>query len=343
MLINKLNKEQSLQKIAKEKFKRITISFYKYVKVQDPSALRDELFEKWSKWEVFGRIYLANEGINAQMCVPEIHFDEFKNDLYSYVEFKDVPFKIGLEQEFSFWKLTIKVKKQIVADALTEDDYDVTNVGKHLNAEEFNQAMDGEDAIVVDMRNHYESRIGKFENAICPDSDTFREELPMVKELLKGKEDKKVLLYCTGGIRCEKASAYLKHNGFKDVNQLYGGIINYVHEIKEKQLKPKFIGKNFVFDERIAESVTDDVLTNCDQCNESCDNYVNCSNAMCNLLFIQCNNCNEKMQGTCCEECQTIINLPEEELKELHRKQKPTDLQVYKSRLRPRKVLVGKI
>src|SRR5690606_38175713 len=119
------------------------------------------------------------------------------------------------------------------------------------------------DTLVVDMRNHYESEVGHFENAICPDVDTFREALPKVADELKGQKDKNVLLYCTGGIRCEKASAYFKHQGFQKVYQLHGGIIQYAHEIKEKGLPSKFKGKNFVFDERVGERITADVLSEC--------------------------------------------------------------------------------
>ena len=145
--------------------------------------------------------------------------------LNKYDELKDIPLKIAVEDDGkSFFKLMIKVREQIVADGLPIDEYDVTNVGEHLNAREWNKALE-QGAIVVDMRNHYESEIGHFENAICPQSETFRDELPEVKVMLKGKENKKVLLYCTGGIRCEKTSAYLKHHGFEDVNQLHGGII----------------------------------------------------------------------------------------------------------------------
>ncbi|MGE3278763.1 MAG: rhodanese-related sulfurtransferase, partial [Candidatus Altimarinota bacterium] len=262
------------------------------------------------------------------------HWDQFVEQLHNIKEFSDVPFKMAIEEDLSFWKLTIKVRKQIVADGLPEDEYDVTQVGNHLSPEEFHQALDRDDVVVVDMRNHYESRVGKFEKAICPDSDTFREELPMVKEMLKGQEEKKVLLYCTGGIRCEKASSYLKHHGFKDVNQLYGGIINYTHVIKEKGLKPRFLGKNFVFDERIGEKVTDDILSQCDQCQQTCDEYTNCKNTMCNLLFIQCQSCSETMKNTCSDECLQIAQLPIEEQRKI-RAGVPHTFTRYKKQIRP--------
>jgi UPF0176 protein len=322
-LRNKLNKEEAMKLVENETFNRTTISFYRYTKVEDPQSLRDDLFKKWSKLGVLGRIYLSQEGINAQLCIPEHNVDAFRTCVDSYEEFKDVPFKIALaDEEISFWKLTIKVKEYILADGLAHDEYDVTNVGEHLDAESFNKSMESEDTIVVDMRNQYESEIGYFEGAITPKCNTFKEELPMVADELKGKEDKKVLLYCTGGIRCEKTSAYLKDKGFKDVNQLHGGIIDYVRQIKQKGLTSKFIGKNFVFDGRRAEKVTDDVLGTCFQCKKPADTHVDCANLACHVMFIQCADCEEKMQMTCSDECQKIIQLPEEEQRALRKGKK---------------------
>ncbi|MDP2691209.1 MAG: rhodanese-related sulfurtransferase [bacterium] len=333
-LCNRLNKEQALRQIAQEDFNRRTLSFYRYVRIADPQQMRDHLFIEWSELGVLGRIYLSQEGINAQICVPEPRWDDFVRKLYAHPEFTDMPFKVAVEEEESFWKLTIKVRHQIVADGLPEDEYDVTNVGTHLDPEAFNDALEDDNTVVVDMRNHYESRIGRFENALCPDADTFREELPLVKEALRGKEDKKVLLYCTGGIRCEKASAYLKHHGFRDVNQLHGGIIQYAHEVKKQGLRSRFIGKNFVFDERIAETITTDVLTECDQCGNPCDDYTNCRNTICNLLFIQCQDCFSRHFNCCSDACEEIARLPIEE----QRKQRagiPHTFTRYKRQIRP--------
>ena len=251
--------------------------------------------------------------------------------------FSGIPFKIAVEDDGkSFYKLTIKVRPKIVADGLDDNAFDVTNVGNHLTAKEFNTAMEDPETILVDMRNHYESEVGKFTGAICPDADTFREELPMVIEELKNKKDKKILMYCTGGVRCEKASAYLKHHGFKDVNQLHGGVIDYVRQIKAQGLESKFIGKNFVFDERVGERITADVIAHCHQCGASCDTHVNCANDDCHLLFIQCDACAEKMNGCCTPECVHIASLPVEEQRALRKGRKKEDcLSVYKSRLRP--------
>jgi len=312
-LINKLGREDLLKKLAAESFKRKTISFYRYVQITQPNEMRDQLYSLFTDLNCLGRIYLANEGINAQMNVPEHNWEKFVTSLYAFAEFANVPFKIAVEDDGkSFLKLQVKVRHQIVADGLKPEDYDVTNVGTHLDAENWNKALD-EGAIVVDMRNHYESEIGRFENAILPEAETFREELPMVLEKLKGKENEKLLLYCTGGIRCEKTSAYLKHHGFKDVNQLHGGIIDYHRQIETKALPNKFHGVNFVFDERLGESISAEVISECHQCGKPSARHTNCANKACNLLFIQCNECAAKHQNTCTPTCLEVVNLPEEE------------------------------
>ncbi len=337
LLQNRVNKKELKKRIQEESLKRITVSFYRYVIIENPNELRDYLFEKWQSQNILGRIYVAHEGINAQMCVPPENWNTFVEELHTDIRFKDAPLKIAVEDNGkSFYKLTIKVRPKIVADGLDDNAYDVTNVGTHLTAKEFNKAMESPETIIVDMRNHYESEVGKFVGAITPDADTFREELPIVLNELKDKKDKKIVMYCTGGVRCEKASAYLKHHGFKDVNQLHGGIIDYVRQIKAEGLPTKFIGKNFVFDERVGERITDDIIAECHQCGAKCDNHVNCANDDCHLLFIQCDNCAEKMAGCCTPECMHIASLPVEEQRALRKGRKKEDsLSVYKSRLRP--------
>jgi UPF0176 protein len=337
LLQNRVNKKELKKRIQEETIKRITVSFYRYVIIDQPQEFRDHLFAQWNKLNVLGRIYVAHEGINAQLCVPEENWEIFTYNIQKEPLLTGIPFKIAIEDDGkSFYKLTIKVRPKIVADGLDENAFDVTNVGNHLTAREFNDAMENEDTIVVDMRNHYESEVGKFVGALCPDADTFREELPLVIEELKDKKDKKIIMYCTGGIRCEKASAYLKHHGFKDVNQLHGGIIDYVRQIKAEGLASKFIGKNFVFDERVGERITDDVIAQCHQCGAACDTHVNCANDDCHLLFIQCESCAEQMNGCCTPECMHIASLPIEEQRTLRKGRKKEDcLSVYKSRLRP--------
>lgn len=322
LLHNKLNRAEAEKILAVEKFNRLVISFYRYVEIENAKVLRDLLFEEWSKLNVLGRVYLASEGINAQVSIPEPLLNSFRDLVDSVDLLKGVAFNFGVEKsKLSFYKLAIKVKKQIVADGLKEVDFDLNNIGKKLSALDWNKKMD-DGAIVIDMRNHYESEVGHFNGAVLPQSVTFKEELPMVVNLLKGKEDNPVMLYCTGGIRCEKASAYLKHNGFKDVNQLDGGIINYVKCVKENNLENKFKGLNFVFDGRMGERITDDVISKCHQCGGDCDKHVNCANLQCNLLFIQCSGCSKDNQGCCSPECIEIIKLPKKEQKKLRAKKK---------------------
>ena len=319
-MFNKLSKQQAMRLLKKETIKRKTVSFYKYVILDRPDKLRDELYVAWKDLGVLGRIYLAQEGINAQLSVPINNWDAFRNNLYSKKWFINMPIKIAIEDDgLSFFKLTIKVRKQIVADGLKIDEYDVTNVGKHLNAKQWNDAMEN-GAVVVDMRNHYESEIGRFKGAICPDAETFKDELPMVKDMLQGKEDKQVLLYCTGGIRCEKASAYLKHHGFNDVNQLHGGVIDYVRQLNDDlSIKNKFTGKNFVFDERRGERVSSDIISTCHQCGKPFDTHVNCANVNCNLLFLQCDSCKIKYKNCCSFDCIEVVNLPVDLQKKLRK------------------------
>ncbi len=312
-LRNIYSKEECLKRVAAEPFKRKTISFYKYVKLDNVQEFRDKLYILWSGLDVLGRIYLSEEGINAQLSVPEHKVKAFRMIVDMIPAFKNVPFKLALEEpDISFWKLTIKVRKHILAHGIENLDMTTAEVGPHLSAEEYNEAIEN-GAIIVDMRNGYESEIGHFEGAITPEVNTFREELPKVLDELKGKEDDKILLYCTGGIRCEPTSAWLKQKGFKDVNQLHGGIIQYAEDVKKKKLDTKYIGKNFVFDGRTAEAVTDDVLGTCHNCKEPANTHVDCPNEVCHALFIQCKDCQKKMNKCCSDACIEIMQMPEEE------------------------------
>ena len=317
-LYNKKNKAQLLEDLNKEKFSRITVSFYKYTTLTDLEQLRDILYEDWSEFKILGRIYIAKEGINAQLSIPDYNIDVFKEYLNAYENFKDVKYKIAVQEGLSFLKLTIKIKNEIVAYKIPSNQYDMTMVGNHLNYKEFNKAID-DGAIIVDMRNYYEGEIGKFKNAIIPDVDRSQDLLPEIKKLLENHKNDKVLMYCTGGIRCEKASAYLLHQGFKDVNQLDGGVVKYANDVKKNKVPSKFIGKNFVFDHRMSESITDDILSTCHICKSKCDTHTNCSNQDCHILFIQCDKCSKKYDGCCSEKCSNFIKLPREEQRELFR------------------------
>ncbi len=314
-LYNTLSAEERARLIDEAGKERLTLSFYAYAKIEDPKKFRDELFIAWNALDALGRIYVATEGINAQMSVPADNFEAFRDTLEVYDFMKGIRLNVAVEQDnHSFLKLTIKVRNKIVADGLNDDTFDVTNKGIHLKAQEFNKMLESPDTIVVDFRNHYESEIGHFEGAITPDVENFRESLPIINEQLQDfKEDKNLLMYCTGGIRCEKASAYFKHQGFKNVYQLEGGIIEYARQIKEEGIESKFIGKNFVFDHRLGERITDDVISQCHQCGKPCDNHTNCANDACHLLFIQCEDCKAEMENTCSSECLEIYHLPQSE------------------------------
>jgi UPF0176 protein len=177
----------------------------------------------------------------------------------------------------------------------------------------FNELTNQDDTIVVDMRNHYESEVGHFDTAITPDVETFKEALVHVEDVLQDHKEKNIIMYCTGGIRCEKASAYYKHKGFKNVFQLDGGIIEYARQVDQLGIDNEFKGKNFVFDERLGERIGDEIISKCHQCGASCDTHINCSNESCHILFIQCEECAEQYTSCCSVKCKDFNALPEEE------------------------------
>ena len=315
-LLNRKNKKQLIRDIQDESHKRITCSFYKYVRINNTLDIRNKLFSKFQKLNILGRVYIAKEGINAQISIPYNNHDKLIPLLNDFNEFENMEIKPSVSKSnFSFIKLIIKEKDKIVADGLRAKDIVSNYKGNYLSAKEFNEAMDDPDAIIVDVRNYYESEIGHFQKALCPDVENHRELLPTIKNMLKGKENKKLLLYCTGGIRCEKASAYLNKHNFKNINQLKGGIISYAHQVKKEKLDCKFKGKNFVFDSRMSEEITKDIISTCHQCDNPANTHVNCNNQACHILFIQCNACNKKLNGCCSIECLEITNKPLEEQK----------------------------
>jgi len=318
-LYNTLSAKERASLLEEAGEERLTLSFYQYAKIGNPEVFRNHLFIAWDVMEVLGRIYVAHEGINAQLSVPAKRFKEFKDFLDGIYFLKNVRLNIAIEHDLkSFLKLKVKVRHKIVADGLEDETFDVTNIGVHVDAESFNELLEDPNTVLVDMRNHYESEIGHFKGAITPDVDTFRDSLDIIEKDLKDhKEDRKLVMYCTGGIRCEKASAYYKHKGFKNVFQLEGGIIEYARQVESKNLENKFLGKNFVFDHRRGERITDDVISQCHQCGEPCDTHVNCENEACHLLFIQCESCAEAMQNCCSSDCKEIIQLSYEEQKKL--------------------------
>ncbi len=330
-LYNKLSAKERAALIDEAGTDRLTLSFYKYAHIRNIEIFRNHLFIHWDALDVLGRIYVAKEGINGQLSVPAPNFIAFKKHLDSISFLENVRLNIAREQDVkSFLKLKVKIRNKIVADGLDDGTFDVTDKGVHVNAVKFNELIENPDTVLVDMRNHYESEIGHFKGAITPDVDTFRDSLDVIEEDLKEhKEDKNLVMYCTGGIRCEKASAYYKHKGFKNVFQLEGGIIEYARQVEEKGLENKFMGKNFVFDHRRSERITDDVIANCHQCGKECDTHVNCENEACHLLFIQCPECAAEMDNCCSITCKEINSLPYEEQKAL-RKGKGNSNKIFK-------------
>ena len=313
-LYNKVDKKLLKEQLLSSNDQRITLSFYKYANIPNPSLFRDHFYSLLKEQAVFGRIYVSYEGVNGQISVPEENFESLKATLETIAFLKGVRLNIAVEDDGkSFYVLKIKVREKIVADGLNDKSFDVTNRGKHLSAKEFNDLAEKEDTIIVDMRNHYESEVGHFENAITPDVETFRECLVEVEKMLEDKKDKDIVMYCTGGIRCEKASAYYKHVGFEKVYQLDGGIIEYARQVKNKGLENKFVGKNFVFDDRLGERISEDVISSCHQCGKPCDDHNNCSNEACHILFIQCNECAAKYEKCCSQKCTDFKKLPERE------------------------------
>lgn len=330
-LYNKLSAKEREALLDEAGEDRLTLSFYAYANIGNPHLFRNHLFVAWNEQEVLGRIYIAHEGINAQLSVPANRFAEFKEFIDRIYFLENVRLNIAIEQVLkSFLKLKVKVRNKIVADGLNDATFDVTNKGVHVDAKKFNKLISDPNTVLVDMRNHYESEIGHFKGAITPDVDTFRDSLSIIEQDLKAhKEDKNLVMYCTGGIRCEKASAYYKHKGFKKVYQLEGGIIEYTRQVQKSKLENKFIGKNFVFDHRRAERISDEVIAQCHQCGKPCDNHINCANEACHLLFIQCEECAAKMNHCCSPACKEIAALPYEEQKKL-RKGKGNSNKIFK-------------
>lgn len=317
LLHNRVSQKELKQKLFEENEPRITLSFYTYSFIEDTRAFRDGFYQNLSELNAFGRIYVAHEGINAQMSVPASRFGEFEKYLDSIPFLKGIRLNIAVDDDGkSFWVLKIKVRDKIVADGITDPDFDMRKKGKYVDAESFNKLTLDPETIVVDMRNHYEYEVGHFENAIEIPSDTFRSQLPMAVSMLEDKKDKNIIMYCTGGIRCEKASAYMLHNGFNKVYHLEGGVIQYANKIKEEHLPNKFLGKNFVFDGRLGEKIGDEIISHCHQCGAPCDTHTNCANEACHLLFIQCTSCAEEYEKCCSVECQAVNHLPEEERKQ---------------------------
>lgn len=303
-LHNRVNRTEMKERLYAETEPRTTFSFYRYFKIPNPQDFRDRLFEGLSELNVFGRIYVASEGINGQASVPVSQLEACREFLYAIPGLDGLRLNIAIDNDGkSFWFLKIKVRDKIVADGIEDAGFSVENTGHYVDARAFNDLAADPNTILIDMRNHYEYEVGHFDGALEVPSDTFREQLPMAVDMLKGQEDKNIIMYCTGGIRCEKASAWMLHKGFKNVFHLEGGIIEYTNKAKAWGLPNRFKGKNFVFDDRMGERISDDVIARCHQCGEPCDTHTNCASDGCHLLFIQCPKCAEAYKGCCSEAC----------------------------------------
>jgi UPF0176 protein len=338
VLHNRVSQKELKDQLYRETEPRATVSFYRYFHIPDPQQFRDELYTALHALKVFGRIYIASEGINAQVSVPGESFAAMQETLYGIAGLKGVRLNKAVDDDGkSFWVLKVKVREKIVADGIDDPEFDMAKKGQYVNAKEFNQLAEDPKTIIVDMRNHYEYEVGHFINAMEVPSDTFREQLPMAVDMLKDSKEKNIIMYCTGGIRCEKASAYMLHNGFKNVYHLDGGIINYANQVKEGGMPNKFIGKNFVFDDRLGERIENTIIAKCHQCGTPADSHINCRNNACHLLFIQCQNCAEQYDGCCSTECREAYHMPPEEQKKL-RQGKQNGVMVFnksRQRLRP--------
>ncbi len=320
LLHNRVDKKILKKELENTDIQRTTLSFYKYARIGNVDLFRNHFYLLLSRANTFGRIYVAHEGINGQISVPSANMDLLRKLMNEITFLKDCRFNIAIDDDGkSFYKLIIKIRKKIVADGIVDESFDVINNAPHISAPEYNALTEQDNAVVIDMRNHYESEIGHFEAAVCPDVETFRESLPIVEDILINNPDKDIIMYCTGGIRCEKATAYFKHKGYNNLYQLDGGIIEYARQVNQLGIENKFIGKNFVFDERLGERISNDVIAKCHQCGTSCDAHTNCTNDACHILFIQCHQCEEKYGGCCSNKCHAFMKLTEED-RRAHRK-----------------------
>lgn len=281
--------------------------FYKYTSISDTKQLAAWQRELCTKLGVKGRIIIASEGINGTISGTTSATDAYIKEMRTREQFADIDFKKAASNESEpFPRLSIKIRDCIVNLGIKPEQCPLSDGGIHLTPEEAHQFISQRDdnAIILDARNAYESRIGTFKNAITPDIKNFRELPEYIDRNLEQFKDKDVFMYCTGGIRCERASAYLKRKGIaRNVYQIEGGIHRYAEQFPDGY----FRGKNYVFDGRISARVTNDVLTQCDRCQEACDTYTNCINALCSKHCIMCETCRAKYANTCSDTCHTKI------------------------------------
>jgi len=282
------------------------ISFYKYVKVENPETIAKEHLNWCLENEIKGKVYLAKEGINGSVFGDEDATAKYKDHLRSFKIFEDVWFKGTSTDQIAFNKMYVRVKEEIVNSGLCDTDLD--NTAPKLTPKQLLKFYeDGKDFVIVDARNWYESKIGKFKNAITPQITHFR-EWPKVVESLSEYKDKTIVTYCTGGIRCEKASAYMREHGFKDVYQIVGGILNYIQKFPDTYWE----GGMFVFDDRkVIEPNTKEELkytAQCHFCNKPTSYHINCHNLNCDKIIVCCNVCKVENEYCCSDECRKSSN-----------------------------------
>ncbi len=270
--------------------------FYKYAEIENPEKFAKSHLEFCKQIGVLGKVLVAHEGINGSISGTKEQVERYKEDLRKDKRFSDIVFKEDIGLMHPFTRMAVRIKNEIIA---LKAKVDMKNKGKYISPEEFLKLYeDGEDVIILDARNNYESRVGKFKRAITPDIEVFR-EFPKVAEILADKKDKKIITYCTGGIRCEKASAYLKEHGFKNVYQLEGGIVSFCKKFPNSVWE----GTCFVFDKRMLSNEIGGIAGKCEICDADCDLYRNCKNFSCDKLTLICLGCEKKMNGCCSIKC----------------------------------------
>ena len=275
------------------------ILFYKFVNIDDPEAFAASEREFCAGLGLLGKILIANEGINGSLSGPGDEIEAYKRHLNSIPGFEDVAFKEELSTFHPFRKLIVRKKKEIIR--MEWEGLDMSRRGKYISPEELlDMYSSGKDFLIIDTRNRYESDVGRFKDAATLDIDSFREFPEAIKEF-EDRKDKTIITYCTGGIRCEKATAYMVSRGFTDVYQLKDGIINFC----QKHPDTVWEGKCFVFDQRLISDVESggDCIAECVRCGGASDRYQNCANVPCDDLVILCEDCSEAHRGTCSDEC----------------------------------------
>ena len=273
------------------------ISFYQYTHLADPEQLRDQLKEYCHNNQILGRILIGKEGLNGAVCGEKNQVEKFKQFLTQNPLFSHLTFREQDTETNAYHKLVIKVRQEICAFGAPVDV--AKNKGVHLPPQQLKQWYEqNEDFVIVDARNEYEFAVGRFKNAVKLPIQNFREFPEQALKELAPHQEKKIVLYCTGGIRCEKASAYLKEQGFPQVYQIEGGIINYVNQLPNTFWE----GGLFVFDDRLVSDLGSPI-TFCKICEKDCEQYTNCHNLDCDKLFIICEECQTSMNNTCSEAC----------------------------------------